>query len=164
MTSQNLPPWELYSPEGILELMAGNVDAAQFLLDIARCSHTYDDLIDRDKPVSDAAIHDLNWTLLVTLPTNPFYREHQDTIRPVLVTAILNWQAATEMESRGVAEELRVAHVLRYALADVMLLCMVLTGGRDHAMKHARRAALMGRADTWAHYQFEHQPEGEAPC
>lgn len=102
MTDKTTPPWELYTPAGILELMAGNTHAAQFLVDIARCSHTYDDLIDRDKPVADSAIHDLVWAMLVTLPTNPFYREHQDAIRPVLVTAILNWQAANDMEADGV--------------------------------------------------------------
>ena len=154
----NRPPWELYSPAGLLELMAGDTAAAQFCIDIARCSHIYDDLIDRDKPVGEKKVHELMWALLFTIPLNPFFAAHQAAIRPVLMTAILNWQAANDIEADAITEELRVAHVLRYALADVVLLCMAITGGREHAMRHARRAALMGRADTWHHYLHEHTP------
>lgn len=151
------PPWELYSYEALIGLMAGNADAVRFLLDIAKWSHVYDDLIDGDKAVEDVAIHDTFWTLLVSMPTNPFFRMHQDAIRPVLVTAILNWRAANDMEKSQCEEELRVAHVLRYALADLALLCMVLTGGHEHAAKNAKKAALLGRGDTWQHYASEHK-------
>lgn len=152
------PPWELFTPEALSELLCGNDDAARCVRDIARCSHTYDDLIDRDKPVADAVIHDLIWTLMIALPVNPFYRAHQDVIRPVLITGILNWQAATDIERSGCEEELRLSHVLRYAVADVLLICMEITGGHEHAMRHARRARLMSQADTWAHYRSEHHP------
>lgn len=150
------PPWELFSHEALSELLCGNQDAVRCVRDIARCSHVYDDLIDRDKPVGDQAIHDLIWTLLIALPVNPFYRDHQHVIRPVLITGILNWKAATDIEREGCREELRVAHVLRYAIADVLLICMEITGGHEHAMRHARRARLMSQADTWANYSSEH--------
>lgn len=153
------PEWELYSEQGLLELVCGNTDAARFLVDIARCSHTYDDLIDKDKPQSDEAVHDLVWSLLVTIPTNPFYRANENTLRPVLITSIMNWRASVDMERSASVEELRIAHVTRYSLADVVLLCMVLTGGPDHAAQHARRARLMSQADTWAHYAAEHPIE-----
>lgn len=154
---EHKPPWELFSPEALNELLCGNADAARFVRDIARCSHTYDDLIDRDKPVDSATVHDLVWTLMVTIPVNPFFSTHQGILRPVLITGILNWQAANDMEQHGCTEQLRLAHVLRYSLADVVLLCMEITGGHEHAMKHACRARLMSQADTWAHYKSEHQ-------
>ena len=150
------PEWELYSEQGLLDLLCGNRDAVQFMIDISRVSHTYDDLIDRDKPVPDACIHDMVWSLLVTIPVNPFYRAHQNTLRPVLITSIMNWRASLEMERSQSDEELRIAHVTRYSLADALLLCMVLTGGHEHAARHARRARLMAQADTWANYASEH--------
>lgn len=154
------PPWETYSDAAALELLGGNADALRFVLDIARLSHVYDDLVDQDVPVGEQRVHDLMWTLLVTLPTNPFYRAHEDTLRPVIITGILNWKAATDMEQLGHREELRIAHGVRYAIADVFLLSMVLTVGREHAMKNARRARLLGQNDTWAHYASEHDPKG----
>ena len=157
---EHLPPWETFTPEALAELLCGNADAIRCVQTIARCSHTYDDLIDRDKPVADDSIHDLIWSLLVALPVNPFFRAHQDVIRPVLITGILNWKAATDMERGGCTEELRIAHALRYAVADILLICMEIVGGHEHAMRHARRARLMAQADTWAHYRSEHtQPE-----
>lgn len=152
------PPWETYSEAGLLELMLGNQDAARFVIDIAQCSHAYDDLIDRDKDIPDATVHGLMWKLLVTMPVNPFFRQHQDTIRPVLITGILNWHAATQMEKTGCAEQLHVAHALRYAIGDVVLMCMAIVGGHQHAMDNAHRARLMAQADTFAHYSTEHPP------
>ncbi len=155
----NTPPWPISTRERLLEALRGNTDAADMVDALARCSHIYDDLIDQDKPVPDDAVHELVWRLLIELPGNPFYRQHQDAIRPVLVTAILNWKAATDIEADGGEEELRLAHVMRYALADVLLLAMTIVGGRAWAMAHAREARLMVQADTWAHYRNEHPPE-----
>lgn len=152
------PQWETYSEAALLELLCGNADAARFVVDIAQCSHAYDDLIDRDKPVPDDVVHGLMWKLLVSLPTNAFYRQHQDTLRPVLITGILNWKAATDMEAGADLEELHVSHALRYAIADVVLLCMAILGGHQYAMANARRARLMGQSDTWANYIAEHPP------
>ena len=73
--------------------------------------------------------------------------------------AILNWRAANDMEASGSLEELRIAHSIRYALSDVVLMCMALTGGAEHAATNARRARLMGQNDTWAHYRAEHLPK-----
>lgn len=153
------PDWELWSPAGLLELVCGDKDAARFICDVASCSHTYDDLIDQDKPASSAAIHKTMWSLLVGMPGNPFFAKHQDSLRPILTTAILNWRAANDMEQSGSLEELRIAHSIRYALSDVLLMCMVLTGGAEHAAANARRARLMGQNDTWAHYRAEHLPK-----
>ena len=152
------PPWETFSDAGLLELLCNNEDAARFVIDIAQCSHAYDDLIDQDKPVPDATVHGLIWKLLVSVPTNAFFRQHQDVIRPVLITGILNWHAATGMEKSGCAEQLHIAHATRYALADVILMCMAIVGGHDHAMRNAQRARLMAQKDTWAHYLSEHPP------
>lgn len=159
-TDKQLPPWELWSPAGLLDLVCGNEWAARFLLDIAALSHTYDDLIDRDKPVTDGAIHQMVWRALVSIPENPFFNQHQAALRPVLATSILNWRAANDMEKSGCLEKLRISHATRYELSDVLLLCMLLTGGMEHAASNAQRARLMGQNDTWANYRAEHFPEG----
>lgn len=124
-------------------------------------SHVYDDLIDRDKSVSDESIHDIFWTLLISMPLNPFFAANQSAIRPVLITAILNWRAANSIEKSQNIEALRISHVLRYSLADLILLCMVLTGGPAHAAIHAKTAALISREDTWANYLNEHSSKGK---
>lgn len=150
------PGWETYSEQGLKELLLGNEHAFSFMLALARCSHIYDDLIDRDKPVSDSDIHELMWLTMFAIPTNPFFAAHADRLRPCILTGLLNWHAATEIERNGTVEELRLAHAMRYSLADVLLMVLEIVGGHAYAMQNARRARLMQQNDTWAHYLEEH--------
>ena len=51
------------------------------LNDLFRAMHTWDDLVDKDKPVSEADINGAFVALMVHVPANPFYliypsREH----------------------------------------------------------------------------------------
>lgn len=152
------PEWQPFSIELLREMLCGDDDAVRFYLDIARGSHVYDDLIDGDKPVSPEAVHALFWRMLFELPLNPFFVAHQATLRPVIMTGILNWIAANDMEQSGSTEELRVAHVIRYSVGDILLASMVLTGGIEHAKANARRARLMLQDETWQHYLQEKGP------
>ena len=55
--------------------LLGNQAAVNFNLLFRDILHTWDDLIDRDKPVSGEAIHQAFRAALVLLPANPFYRD-----------------------------------------------------------------------------------------
>jgi predicted XRE-type DNA-binding protein len=149
------PAWQGLTPELLRELLLGNEDAVQFYLHVARWSHVYDDLVDADKPVSQEALHVFVWRMLFDIPLNPFFDQHQATLRPLLMTGILNWIAANEMEQSGCLEELRVAHVIRYSVSDILLASMVLVGGIEHARANARRSRLMMQDETWLHYSTE---------
>lgn len=153
----SLPAWEPMTRPALDELLCGDADAVNFYRCVAHCTHTYDDLIDNDKPVSQADLHAFVWRLLFEIPLNPFFDKHQNVLRPLLMTGILNWIAANEMEQSGSREELRVAHVIRYSAGDILLASMTLTGGIEHARTHARRARLMLQDETWLHYSTEKQ-------
>ena len=155
--SSTTPPWPKSTPEALLELMGGNQDAADMVTMVANWSHTYDDLIDKDKAVSDARIHAAMWTLVAGLSQNPFFAKHQDTFRALLMSGVLNWHAANQMERSGCVEQLRLAHVLRYSIADVAMVAMALAVNQEHAFKNAARCRLLAQHDTWANYFQEHQ-------
>lgn len=150
------PGWETYSYEGLTQLFGGNDDAVRLMADLSRCAHLYDDLIDGDKTLNQDDVHDLMWRLLFSLPENPFYRQHQDLIRPVIATGIMNWRAANSIETNGNEEELRIAHVIRYSIADVALLILIILFGQEEAAKRSRSVRLMAQNDTWANYRSEH--------
>lgn len=152
------PDWGPLSPELLHELLCGDESAMAFYRSVAAWAHVYDDLIDGDRPVSHADIHRFVWISLFDLPLNPFYARFQEVLRPIIMTGILNWIAANEMEASGSTEELRVAHVIRYSVGDVLLAAMTLTGGIDHARRNARRARLSLQDETWAHYSTEKIP------
>ncbi len=136
--------------------MAGNENAVRFLRDISFLSHVYDDLIDKDKSVPQDHVHALMWKALIAIPTNPFYQAHQDMLRPLLITGIINWHGANQIEARGDVEELHISHATRYSIGDIALMAMALTGGQEHAIKNASRCRLLFQNDTWEHYLKEH--------
>lgn len=149
------PPWPLAAEKRLREIFLGNEEALRFLADAFFWTHVYDDLIDRDKPVDDERIHAVFWKLWVSIPTNPFFRANESLLRPVLVTGVLNWIGANEMQRRGVLEELRIAHVTRYSIVDLALMVLAIVADREYAFAHAREVRLAFQGDTWDHYLSE---------
>lgn len=122
----------------MLHAFCGNQAAVEYVLMVARVADVWDNLIDRDVPVSDKDINDAFWTLAIELPGNQFYRTYMDDLRPVMATGILNWMTANKIERSpaGSPDEHRaieIAHVIRYGIADVALMAALLCGGREWA-------------------------------
>ncbi len=119
----------------MLYAFKGNQAAVDFVLMVARVADVWDNLIDKDVPVSDQAINDAFWTLAIELPGNAFYRAWADDLRPVMATGIINWMTANKIE-RGTSMDHRaieIAHVIRYGIADVAIMAALLCGGREWA-------------------------------
>lgn len=96
--------------------------------------HIWDDLVDRDKPVTDEDVHRAFRLALVVIPANPFYQQHFSALHPLLDNLILNWLAANQMERQPESPiDLPVAFVIRSDYCNFLLKSMVLVGGFDHA-------------------------------
>jgi len=54
------------------EWLLGNKDAVRCVLDLGQIVETWDDLIDKDKPISDQDISGSFYAATVNLPLNPF--------------------------------------------------------------------------------------------
>jgi len=68
--------------EGKLEWFGGDHHTLNMYRAFIDLLHTWDDLVDKDKPVSEIEINRAFLTALVYLPANPFYRSIQDAILP----------------------------------------------------------------------------------
>ena len=152
----HVPPWGEPSYDKMLEILAGNQDAVRMMQVIGKWSHIYDDLIDKDKEVTEDQINWVMWELLVGLQLNPFYTANSIILTPIVMSGILNWHAANQIEKIGDLEELRISHSIRYSICDVGMVSMILAGGLEHAKKYARVARLLFQCDTWDHYKSEH--------
>lgn len=115
-------------------VLLGQTPAVEFFACIWKVLHFWDDLIDRDQPVTDADINAAMFTALVTLPTNTFYRAHHASLSPVLVNAIANWQAANRFEAMGDERLLQQAFVIRSDYANILIQAAYLVGGPDWLM------------------------------
>jgi hypothetical protein len=132
----NVSERALENEEAVRRVCKGNTDAIRFLEDITDILHLWDDLIDRDKPLTDGQINAVMWKALVDLPRNPFYAANFHTLNILLMAAIVNWEVATKMErERGGQDDLHIAYILRSSYIDLVLGVAVILGGREHAVE-----------------------------
>ncbi len=127
-------------------------DAAAFVTDLCATVHVWDDLIDRDKPVSDLEVRDAFRTLLVVLPANPFYRKHFNDIHPLLDASIVSWLTANKFEASKGVEKLRLAYVIRSDYINVILKCAALLHGFDYSVRIAPAIRAWWHAEGWDGY------------
>lgn len=120
----------------LLDLLLGNVAAAQFCEDILFIAHVWDDQIDRDNARGDHDV-DTAWTkALIDIPRNPFYRAHFDLLSPIMAMAINHWRAsrAYEADPKACLTRLGVAFTIRSSYMDVLIMCAMIVGGHDYGL------------------------------
>jgi hypothetical protein len=113
----------------LYQMLRSNSDATEFCCTLIEVLHTWDDLIDRDKPVSPEKINQAFWQALVELPRNPFYQQHFHDLIPCLMVAIQNWYAANAMEATESEADKAIAFILRSSYADIVIQAAYLIGG-----------------------------------
>jgi hypothetical protein len=135
--------------------IANGVPAAAELLDILfDILHAWDDLIDRDKPMTDADVNKMMFRALVLLPRNAFYRAHFDDLNPLVVAAIQNWMTATHFERYGSESDEVVAFVLRSSYVDIGTQVALITGGFEFAQAINVEMRLHAHAEGLTDYRL----------
>ena len=118
---------------GKLEWFGGNQDALNMYRAIVDLLHTWDDLVDKDKPLTEGSINQAFLTCLVYLPANPFYRQIQDQILPMWLTVVSAYEAANKFERDKDAHGIEVAHSLRYAAGNMIAYAIHVCVGAEEA-------------------------------
>lgn len=119
--------------EGKLEWFGGNQDALNMFRAFVFLLHTWDDLVDKDKDVSENDINQAFLTTLVYLPANPFYRQIQDSILPMWLVVVSSFETANAFERAKDPHGLEIAHGLRYAAGNIIAYAMHACIGPDKA-------------------------------
>lgn len=132
----------------------GNEAAIAFIKATHDVAHAWDDLIDKDKPMGDMEIGRAFFTAMVGIPSNPFFQQHADALLPVMAGACFNYQIANRFE-RGTQEQKVLAHVLRYAVADVLVHVAFLVGGWEWVAQVGPEIRARSQKDSLDHYLAE---------
>jgi hypothetical protein len=111
----------------------GNEVAARFCADMTEIAHTWDDLVDADKPVPSAAADRIFRKMVLEVPANEFYRAHFGFLHPVMVMVWGQWSAANVMEAKPLRGDREKAFMLRASLYQLFHACAVICGGLDWA-------------------------------
>lgn len=138
-------------------VLCNNEAAATYCEMLFRISQILDDLIDKDKPVTDAVLIRTFWEALIELPANPFYRQHELYLRPLMASALQDWRDSACLERSDSYHYKTLAFVLRDQLTGMVTQCAYLVGGyewmnkvslsiRDHFHEDTLEAYLGGFA------------------
>lgn len=142
--------------EGKLEWFGGNPDALNMYRMFVDLAHAWDDLVDKDKELSEIDINNAFLTCLVYLPANPFYRSIQDQIFPMWITVVSGFETANKFERDKDSHGVEIAHTLRYAAGNIIAYAMHVCVGPDKArefLPEMWKAVVFERFDA---YRKEH--------
>ena len=141
-----------FDGEQLLRWMKGDKSAVEYVELVCDIAHVWDDLIDRDKNVSDDKISKTFFDALIRLPRNTFYRKNFDHLNSVLMNAISNWQIATKLEREGGDYETSIAFVLRSSYIDLITQAAMLCGGSKWACHVGEEARRITHNETYEGY------------
>lgn len=122
--------WKKLRDAKLLHWFAGDRDAVAMLMMLSDITEIWDDLIDKDKPIPDEAIHEAFFKLIVLLPNNPFWVKHRVFLTPIIIQSISSWRAANAL-ARGSRSERALSYTLRNADIQLVQAMIYLTRGQQ---------------------------------
>jgi hypothetical protein len=111
----------------------GNQSAMRFCADVVEVSHVWDDLVDKDKPVSSEDANAAFRKMILEIPANDFYRANFGFLHPVMIVIWAQWDASNKMEAHPIKDDVVKTFMLRASLYQLFHACAVLCGGLDWA-------------------------------
>lgn len=141
--------------EYLVHAYKGNLDAARLALTIVKIADVWDNLIDKDKEVSDADIHEAFWLSCIEMQQNPFFRQFSADLLPVMANGIVNWRIANELQKQKDDRAIEIAHVIRYSIADTIVHMALLIGGPEWVVEVGPELRLRSQKDTLKNFRKE---------
>ena len=142
--------------EGKLEWFGGDQNAYNLFQLFIELSHTWDDIVDKDKDVSEDQVNKAFLIALVYMPSNPFYQRIQSAILPMWIPVVSAYKTANTFEQSKDEHGIEIAHNLRYAAGYIISYMVHVCIGYDKAqefMPDVWKAVVFERFDD---YRKEH--------
>ena len=114
--------------ENLMTWLRGDESAVRFIEDVAYVTQVWDDLIDRDKPVTDERINGAFERLFIAVPRSSFYRTYFSELQPLIEQMIVDWHTANTLEG-GSTQDRMAAWMLRDSFTTVAIRAAILLGG-----------------------------------
>jgi hypothetical protein len=124
------PEWQAVRNRKLTEWV-GDPNAVRFIVDFADTCELFDDLIDKDKPISDAHVVRVLFNVLTEIPLNPFFDSFKAQLVPIIITGINAWLDSNVLE-RGSDNDKVFAYVLRDWYMEFISYVVYLTRGREY--------------------------------
>lgn len=114
----------------IKEAAGENPAASEYLYMLSTCSRIVDDIFDQDVEVTRQNLLTLTEILFVRIPSNTFYRAHQDFLFSQHVVMWNAWDISNVLIDGNQIDKI-YAHVLRDYIHEILPLVALLTQGHN---------------------------------
>lgn len=132
MTVQHSP--EYWLRRNFREVLGLPEDACDWLIHLWRAIQVFDDMADGDD-IDRADLNQAIWSALIGLPSNGFFKANASTLLPLLMVAILKWQASDDVERCNRANA--TSFVWRAGYYDIVLAAILIVHGAQIATELA---------------------------
>lgn len=118
---------------GKLEWFGGNHDALNMYRMFVDLAHVWDDMVDKDKSLTEDQVNNAFLIALCYLPANPFYQQIQQAVLPMWLTVVSAYQTANTLEKEKDPRVLEISHMLRYAAGNIVAYAVHVCVGAEKA-------------------------------
>lgn len=132
MTTTQSP--EYWLERNFKEVFGLPEEARDWLISLWRAIQVFDDMADGDE-VDRADLNKAIWAALIALPGSSFYRENGAILAPLVMVAVLKWQASDDVERNGRANA--TSFVWRAGYYDIVLAAILIVHGPQIATELA---------------------------
>jgi hypothetical protein len=133
-----------------------NVYALQYLGMMMDAVEIWDDMVDKDKPVADADINGVFFSLMLGLPQNPFFDQNKAFLLPITLMCVNAWFDANLLEK---SEDIRLrqsAWWLKQMGVELYGAVAYLCGGFEHMRKISQEARVLLMHEDFLTFEKEH--------
>ena len=132
-------------------------NAYSFFMQVSEAYEFWDDLLDKDKPISDSRINSVMFTLMVILPSNPFFIAHRGNLLPFLTGIINSWaHLVPKLEANELVSKKTVYAVRRCITnnIDFLLYIIFLVHGMSYVSQISNEIAdfAIAKEELFAEY------------
>lgn len=124
------PAWRVERDRRLSEWV-GDPHALEFLAIFGNAAEFFDDVIDKDKPISDAVTISVMYGVMVDLHSNPFFCRYKSELVPLMSATINAWLDSNTLQKRDDVGKSR-AYVLRDLPIEVTLHVIGICRGRAY--------------------------------
>lgn len=116
----------------LLYFLKGDKYALLFCLDLLYISHLWDDLLDVDNERTGEDINEAFIRSLWRIPNNPFYRQCQPALLPMMYNALTMWLESNSLK-KAAGNGKVAAFALENAIIEIIHFCILVKGTIDWA-------------------------------
>lgn len=136
--------------------LLGDSPGVKFFQKFVIIANLWDDLIDKDKEITDVEVINAFTILLTTYQSDPFFLTHQDALLPTIGIACQNYKISVELEQ---ASCFQVSYTLRLNYLSLLLQILTIEFGADRAEQCLLELYKSHTQDSFDNYVKEFSAE-----